>query len=94
MTKLLTVKQLADMLSISPSMVYELVALSKIRCFRIAGRGRGTLRFDEAMVAEYLASTVQGPTPSASAPASSGPRAAPFSELDPERLAAAWKKGR
>ena len=91
MTKLLTVKQLCDMLSISPSMVYQLVALSKLRCFRIAGRGRGTLRFDEAMVAEYLASTVQGANPSASGQASSDRPAAPFSELDPDRLRRAWK---
>ena len=95
MTKLLTVKQVAEMLSISPSMVYELVALSKLRCFRIAGRGRGTLRFAEEMVDEYLASALQAATraPSASAQASSGSRAAPFSELDPDRLARAWKKG-
>ena len=93
MTKLLTVKQVAEMLSISPSMVYDLVSLSKIRCFRIAGRGRGTLRFAEEMVAEYLSSALQGidATPLPSAPTSSGSWAAPFSELDPDRLRRAWK---
>ena len=94
MTKLLTVKQVAEMLSISPSMVYDLVGLSKLRCFRIAGRGRGTIRFAEEMVAEYLATALQGatPLPSASAPTSSDSRGEPFSELDPDRLGRAWAK--
>ena len=95
MKPLLTARQVAEMLSVSPSMVYALVSLERLKCFRIAGRGRGTLRFAEEMVDEYLASALQAATraPSASAQASSGSRAAPFSELDPDRLARAWKKG-
>ena len=72
MKALLTVKQVAEVLAVSPSMVYDLAARGLIRHHRIAGKGRGTLRFAEEHVQEYLASTLQGTTParpSASAPA-------------------------
>lgn len=93
---LLTVKDVAALLSVSESTIYDLVATRKLACHRIGGRGRGTLRFTQAQVEAYLASTLHeaDATPSSSsAPASSGSPAALFSELDPARLARAWKQG-
>lgn len=103
MAGMLTVKQVAERLNVSPSTVYDLAASGKLSCHRIGSRGRGTLRFTEAQVEAYLASTLQpaGVSPSAPPPdppssasgrASSGRSAGPFSELDPARLAKAWRR--
>jgi len=48
---LLTVQQVAERLSISPSLAYRLVAEGKLRAYRI---GKGALRFSQEMIDEYL----------------------------------------
>ena len=52
---LLTVKQAAQQMAISPSLLYQLVSEGKIRCFRI---GRSALRFSPEQIEEYLSSCV------------------------------------
>jgi hypothetical protein len=49
-----TVKDIAKMLRVSPALIYEAVALGKLRCFRIATKGRGTIRVTQGQVAEFL----------------------------------------
>jgi excisionase family DNA binding protein len=96
MNALLTVKQVAEVLAVSTSLVYDLAARGLIKHHRLAGRGRGTLRFAQEHVQAYLDSTLQeaGVTPpSPSAAASSGSQASPFSDLDPDRLRRAWEEG-
>jgi len=87
---LLTVQDVADRLNVGTSTVYDLVARKKLTCYRIGSRGRGTLRFTEEHVAVYLASTLTAAEVTPSEAASARP-AGPFSELDPERLARAWR---
>ena len=53
--KLLTVRETAEALSVSPSLVYRLVSEGALRCFRI---GRGALRFRQEDVEEYLSQCV------------------------------------
>ena len=53
MQKLLTVEDVADQLSISRSLVYELEKSDEIPSHRI-GRGRGCLRFAQADVTLYV----------------------------------------
>lgn len=96
--KSLTVKQVADRLGISPSLVYSLCATSQIRHVRHGRPGsRGTIRISEEALAEYQKTREQGRaaapvvSPRATMPAASSP-ASPFSELDPQRLARAWTK--
>ena len=91
MKPLLTVKQVAEMMNVSPSTVYDLAATGRIPCHRIGSRGRGTLRFTEEHVAVYLASTLTAANITPSEAASARP-VGPFSELDPDRLARAWRK--
>jgi excisionase family DNA binding protein len=49
--KLLTVKETAEALSVSPSLVYRLASEGALRCYRI---GRGALRFSQEDVQAYL----------------------------------------
>jgi excisionase family DNA binding protein len=51
--KLLTVKAVAEMLSLSQSRVYEMAG-KELRCYRIGG----AIRFSEEQVMEYLSSCV------------------------------------
>lgn len=93
----MTVKEAAAILEVSAGLVYALVAAGKIRHAR-HGLGRGTIRISADALEEYRRSSAAGgvtapPSAPASARASSGPPAAPFSELDPRRLRRAWKKG-
>lgn len=53
--RLLTVRQTAEALSVSPSLVYRLASEGTLRCYRI---GRGALRFREEDIEEYLARCV------------------------------------
>ena len=61
-----SVKEVSKQLGVSPKTVYALVEAGKLKCYRI-GVGRGTLRFDEAQIDEYLLSTQEArkknPTP-------------------------------
>ncbi len=50
---MLTVKQAAERLNCSPSLVYELCAKGRIRHARIGFR-RGTIRIAEEAIAEFL----------------------------------------
>ncbi len=50
---MLTVKQVAERLGVSASLVYELCARGRIRHSRI-GFGRGTIRITEEALAEFL----------------------------------------
>ena len=76
-------------------MIYQWTTVEKrLPHFRLGGRGkRGAIRIDLAdLDAFILAQKVEGPpAASASAPVSSGSTGAPFSVLDPERLAKAWR---
>lgn len=53
--KLLTVAEVAEILSISESLVYRLKDEGNLRCLRI---GKSSVRFREEDVAEYLDSCV------------------------------------
>jgi excisionase family DNA binding protein len=50
---MLTVKQAAERLCVSPSTVYNLVHSGQLHCHRI-GLGRGRIRFTETQVEAYL----------------------------------------
>lgn len=51
--RLLTVQDLADRLRLSVACVYTMVSSGQLSCLRV-GNGRGSIRFREADVAEYL----------------------------------------
>ncbi len=53
-SELLTVRELADFLRVSPALVYRLVEEGKIACHRI-GMGRGAIRVRRQDVDDYLA---------------------------------------
>lgn len=50
LNKLLAVKQVAEILGLSSSKVYELIAARKIGCYRI----EGAIRVSECQILEYL----------------------------------------
>lgn len=50
---MLTVKEVAQHLGVSPNCVYQLVATGRFACHRI-GVGRGTIRISETDLAEFL----------------------------------------
>jgi excisionase family DNA binding protein len=50
---MLRVRQVSEMLGVSPALVYELVSQGRIDCYRI-GTGRGAIRFKEEDVQAYL----------------------------------------
>jgi excisionase family DNA binding protein len=58
-----TVRDAAQRLEISVSLVYRLIESGKLRCTR-HGLGRGVIRVSEAQLADYLASVERGPRPS------------------------------
>lgn len=53
---LITVKQAAKMLTVSPSLVYALVADGTLPAVRM-GTGRGTIRLEDEDVRRYLEAT-------------------------------------
>ena len=60
MTPLLTVAQVAELLSASESFVYRLVSEGKLRGYRL---GRAAIRFSQTQIEEYLSSCeVKGET--------------------------------
>lgn len=92
----LTVKQAALRAGVSGSLVYAWCGdgtLSDLRVGRRAG-SRGKILIAPADLDAVMASFRAGPPPSASAPASSGSPVGPFSELDRDRLARAWRTRR
>jgi hypothetical protein len=50
---MLTVNDVAKKWQCSPALIYALVAERKLRCFRL-GLGRGTIRFTEDQLTEFL----------------------------------------
>ena len=83
---MLTVKQTADLLSVSPGLVYALCARGLIQHERF-GIGRGTIRIPEEALVAYRAN-VQ----SSRLPLMRPPHAQAFKELNSSRLASAWQK--
>ncbi len=65
--QLLTVTQVAESLSISPSLVYREAANGRLRCYRL---GRGAIRFSPEQIQEYLNSCVCAPSSAAQRPLS------------------------
>ena len=56
--KLWTIEEAAEILSISRSMLYSLVQTKSIACFRIGSpSARGTIRFNQSHLNEFLEST-------------------------------------
>lgn len=53
-TRLLTVREVAEILRVSPSLVYQLVEANKLACHRIGNRN-GAIRISPADLDEYLA---------------------------------------
>ena len=86
--KLLTVRETAEALSVSPSLVYRLVSEGALRCFRI---GKGALRFREEDIQEYLNRCVVEVGLGSRQAASSKP-GRPFKHLDAERLLDSWHR--
>jgi excisionase family DNA binding protein len=56
---MLTVKQAAERLGVSPGLIYSLVSARKIRYTRV-GHGRGRLRIPEDALEEYVAKATFG----------------------------------
>ena len=52
--KLLTVRQVADWLSISKSSVYQMVEAGKLPVIRL-GLAKGSIRFEQGDIVEFLA---------------------------------------
>ena len=92
---LLTVKQAAELLGISPSLVYALIAARQIRHERY-GLGRGCIRIELAAVEEYRLSRSIDVGAESSAHPKKNPSSAGFAMLDGERLKQAWasRKGK
>ncbi|MFO0966425.1 MAG: helix-turn-helix domain-containing protein [Gemmataceae bacterium] len=65
MDKLLTIKQAAELLAVSPGLVYSLCAKGKLPHLRI-GVGRGCIRFAAADLEAFLASQKRQLVPPAS----------------------------
>jgi excisionase family DNA binding protein len=84
--KLLTVRETAEALSVSPSLVYRLASEGEIPCYRI---GKSALRFREEDIEIYLSSRLHGKTRTRRPRTASGPV---FKHLDASRLAEAWKQ--
>lgn len=86
MTPLLTVAQVAELLSVSESLVYRLASDGEIPSYRI---GRGALRFRQEDIEAYLSSRLNGKNRVRRPRTTSGPV---FKHLDASRLAAAWRE--
>lgn len=60
--ELLTVKEVAEFLKVSKSLVYTLIAQKQLSCIRI-GLGRGTIRVAREELLRFLNSANQEPSP-------------------------------
>lgn len=87
MQQLLTVAEVAELLSVSPSLVYRLKDDGEIPCYRI---GRGAIRFSHDDVEKYLAARRVGKEQKQMPSAASS--LSVFKHLDPSRLAVAWRE--
>lgn len=58
----MTIKDVAQLLRVSPACVYELVGAGKLACYRI-GKGRGTIRISDAQLEAFLRSNENGGEP-------------------------------
>ncbi len=85
--QLLTVAEVAGLLSVSPSLVYRLKADGEIPCYQI---GRGAIRFSKEDVDQYLA--VRRVGNGRKQTRSTAQSSSVFKHLDPARLAAAWRE--
>ncbi len=85
--KLLTVRQTAELLAISSSLVYRLTSEGKLPAYRL---GAGAIRFREDEILLYLDScrieTERRRSPSRPK------HGRPFTQLDGERLRSAWRQ--
>lgn len=88
--KLLTVNDVAQTLSVSNSLVYQLVATGKLPCHRI-GTGRGAIRVRRDDLEAFLAECRTQP-PVQSGSSSPEPKGGCFKHLDGQRLLAAWQQ--
>lgn len=90
---MLTVKQAAVRTGVSESLIYGWCADGSLPHMRLGRKGkRGTIRIEVEDLVSLLAA-LKVVTPSASAQTSSDRPVSPFSELNPKRLARAWKTG-
>lgn len=90
--QLFTVKEAAALLRLSPASVYALCAAEKLRHQRV-GVGRGKILIPADAIQEYFArSTVNSTDGSPQASAGEQKGLKTFSNLDSDRLLAAWKK--
>lgn len=71
--KLLTVRECAQMLRVSPGCVYQLVSQNKLPHLRV-GCGRGTIRIPEEALEEYLQSGLAEDAPGTSRAPQRSPR--------------------
>ena len=53
-SRMLSVKDAAEQLNVSPSTIYALISTGKLSCHRV-GAGRGVIRISETGIADYLA---------------------------------------
>jgi excisionase family DNA binding protein len=81
---MLTVKRAAEILNVSPGLIYALCAQGRLEHDRY-GLGRGTIRIREESLAHYQRQAQRAPA--LAAPATGGV----FTHLNAERLARAWK---
>ena len=58
---LMTVREVATILRVSPSLVYRLVDVGKLGCFRI-GKGRGAIRISRDSINQFLAASQAAPS--------------------------------
>src|SRR4051812_32540778 len=86
---MLTVKDAAQILNLSPALVYGLCRRGLIEHYR-CGLGRGAIRIEKAALQAYLErAKVMSTSRSHSAPLRNPLR---FSQLDPHRLTEAWRQ--
>jgi excisionase family DNA binding protein len=82
---MLTIKRAAEILNVSPGLVYALCAHGRIRHERY-GIGRGTIRIHEEAIVEFQAESRAIPHKPAHG------KTGAFTHLDAKRLEHAWKK--
>jgi excisionase family DNA binding protein len=89
--KLLSVREAAERLGVSPALVYGLCARKRIRHER-HGLGRGVIKIPEDALEEYQRSVTVDAEPAAPpTPVAERATAARFEVLDEDRLQEAWK---